>query len=165
MFRIVPGFWGWFCLCVFLPHKEWKKKKKKKHINKILAPTQSRDNPANLFMFMCFSFSSRMVAEWWWMFDSLERVWRTKHNMLGNTDPLSKTLLLSCHSQNIIYGKSHKSHPRLSELRKAHFQKRRGGNDGKRVSNSIFNRRQKHSGATFVENTTKRDARLQNEIG
>ena len=30
--------------------------KKKKHINKFLAPTQSRDNPENLFMFMCFSF-------------------------------------------------------------------------------------------------------------
>ena len=29
---------------------------RKKHINKFLAPTQSRDNPANLFMFMCFSF-------------------------------------------------------------------------------------------------------------
>ena len=27
----------------------------KKHINKLLAPTQSQDNPANLFMFMCFS--------------------------------------------------------------------------------------------------------------
>ena len=26
----------------------------KKQINKCLAPTQSRDNPANLFMFMCF---------------------------------------------------------------------------------------------------------------
>ena len=29
---------------------------RKKHINKFLAPTQSRDNPANLFMFMCFFF-------------------------------------------------------------------------------------------------------------
>ena len=28
----------------------------KKHKNKILTPTQSRDNPANLFMFMCFFF-------------------------------------------------------------------------------------------------------------
>ena len=29
---------------------------RKKHINKFLAPAQSRDNPANVFMFMCFSF-------------------------------------------------------------------------------------------------------------
>ena len=29
---------------------------RKKHINKFLAPTRSRDNPANLFMFMCFFF-------------------------------------------------------------------------------------------------------------
>ena len=29
---------------------------KKKHIHRILPPTQSRDNPAHLFMFMCFSF-------------------------------------------------------------------------------------------------------------
>ena len=29
---------------------------RKKHIHKFLAPTQSWDNPANLFMFMCFSF-------------------------------------------------------------------------------------------------------------
>ena len=29
---------------------------RKKHINKILAPTQSQDNPAILFMFTCFSF-------------------------------------------------------------------------------------------------------------
>ena len=41
-------FWGEFCLCVF-PHKEWPEKK---HINKFLAPTQSRDNPTNLFMFI-----------------------------------------------------------------------------------------------------------------
>ena len=31
----------------------------KKHINNFLAPTQSRDNPANLFMFMFFSFPDR----------------------------------------------------------------------------------------------------------
>ena len=30
--------------------------RKKKHINNFLAPTQSRDTPANLFMFMCFFF-------------------------------------------------------------------------------------------------------------
>ena len=29
---------------------------RKKHINNFLAPTQSRDNPANLLMFMCFFF-------------------------------------------------------------------------------------------------------------
>ena len=29
---------------------------RKEHINKCLPPTQSRDNPANVFMFMCFSF-------------------------------------------------------------------------------------------------------------
>ena len=31
----------------------------KKHINEILPPTQSRDNPANLFMFTCFLFLER----------------------------------------------------------------------------------------------------------
>ena len=50
---IVPGFWGGFCLCVFFSPI---RNDPKKHINKILAPTQSRDNPANLFMFTCFSF-------------------------------------------------------------------------------------------------------------
>ena len=37
---------------------------RKKHINKFLAPTQSRDNPANLLMFMCFFFPSvRWIQE------------------------------------------------------------------------------------------------------
>ena len=49
---IVPEFCGEFCLCVFSPIRN----EKKKHINKFLAPTQSRDNPANLFMFMCVFF-------------------------------------------------------------------------------------------------------------
>ena len=35
----------------------------KKHINKFLAPTQSRDNPANLFMFMCFFFPWKKNAQ------------------------------------------------------------------------------------------------------
>ena len=51
--EIVPGFWGEFCLCVFSPPKGMTRKK---HINNILPPAQSQDNPANLFMFMCFSF-------------------------------------------------------------------------------------------------------------
>ena len=34
---------------------------RKKYIKKIWAPTQSRDNPANLFMFMCFSFPEEQV--------------------------------------------------------------------------------------------------------
>ena len=46
-------------MCFFLPHKE---SPEKKHINKFLAPTQSRDNPAKLFMFMCF-FLSLMTAQ------------------------------------------------------------------------------------------------------
>ena len=63
---IVPGFLVGFCLC-FFTHKEWPEKK---HINNFLAPTQSRDNPANLFMFMCFSFpeykrKSRKPRKWW----------------------------------------------------------------------------------------------------
>ena len=49
---IVPGFWG-DSVYVFSPPKEMTRKK---HINKFLAPTQSRDNPANLFMFVCFLF-------------------------------------------------------------------------------------------------------------
>ena len=48
---IIPGFWGEFCLCVLFSPIGMTRKK---HINNFLAPTQSRDNPANLFMFMCF---------------------------------------------------------------------------------------------------------------
>ena len=49
-------FWGDFVYVFFSPPQgmTWKK-----HINKCLAPTQSRDNPANLFMFMCFSFPEK----------------------------------------------------------------------------------------------------------
>ena len=37
----------------------------KKHVNKILPPTQSWKNPANLFMFnMCFSFPEGIAPEW-----------------------------------------------------------------------------------------------------
>ena len=36
---------------------------RKQHIKKILAPTQSRDNPANLFMFMCFVFPWNLWTE------------------------------------------------------------------------------------------------------
>ena len=43
-------------MCFFSPIRNDPKKKKRKHINNFLAPTQSRDNPANLFMFMCFFF-------------------------------------------------------------------------------------------------------------
>ena len=51
--RDCPGFFWGGCLCVFsLPHKDWPQK----HINRFFAPTQSRENPANLFMFMRFSF-------------------------------------------------------------------------------------------------------------
>ena len=50
---IVPGFWGGSCLCVFSSPQGMTRKK---HINKNLPPTQSRDNPAHLFMFMSFSF-------------------------------------------------------------------------------------------------------------
>ena len=48
---IIPGFGGDF-VYVFSHHKE----RPPKHINNILLPTQSWDNPENLFMFMCFSF-------------------------------------------------------------------------------------------------------------
>ena len=41
------------------PQKEWPEKK---HINKFLAPTQSRNNPTNLFMFMCFFFSLKFES-------------------------------------------------------------------------------------------------------
>ena len=44
------NFVGGFRLCVFFSPP-------KKNINNLLAPTQSRENPANLFLFMCFSFS------------------------------------------------------------------------------------------------------------
>ena len=47
-------FWGGILFYVFFSPI---RNDPKKHINKILPPTQSRDNPANLFMFMCvFSF-------------------------------------------------------------------------------------------------------------
>ena len=36
----------------------------KKHINKILPPTQSRDNPQNLLMFMCFLFLKDSIIFW-----------------------------------------------------------------------------------------------------
>ena len=39
-------------MCFFSPIRN----DPKKHINNFSAPTQSRDNPANLFMFMCFFF-------------------------------------------------------------------------------------------------------------
>ena len=40
-------FRGWLCV---LPHRNFFT-----HMNKVLPPTQSRDNPPNLFMFMFFS--------------------------------------------------------------------------------------------------------------
>ena len=55
---IVLGFFwgGGFCVCLFsLPKRQGMTRKKR--MNKILAPTQSRDNPANLFMFLCFLLS------------------------------------------------------------------------------------------------------------
>ena len=36
---------------------------RKQHINKLLQPTQSRDNPANLFVFMCVFLALRVGAE------------------------------------------------------------------------------------------------------
>ena len=39
----------------FLPKRDDPDNNKKAHINKFLAPNQSQDNPASLFMFMCFS--------------------------------------------------------------------------------------------------------------
>ena len=50
--RDCPGILALF-MCFFSPIRN---DPTKKHINKILAPTQSRDNPANMFMFMCFFF-------------------------------------------------------------------------------------------------------------
>ena len=50
---IVPGFLGGTSfMCFFSPIRN----DPKKHINKVFAPTQSWDNPAHLFMFMCFFF-------------------------------------------------------------------------------------------------------------
>ena len=50
---MIPGFWGGFLfMCFFSPIPNDPKENK----NKFLPPTQSRDNPANLFLFMCFSF-------------------------------------------------------------------------------------------------------------
>ena len=48
-----PYILGEFCLCVFVSSigNDPNKKTHKQH----LPPAQSRDNPANLFMFMCFS--------------------------------------------------------------------------------------------------------------
>ena len=42
---------GGFCLCLFSP--PWGMTLRKKHINKILSSTQSRDNFANLFICLC----------------------------------------------------------------------------------------------------------------
>ena len=52
---IISGFSAKFGLRVFSPKRN-DPGTKKTHINKILAPTQFRDNPANLFMLMYFSF-------------------------------------------------------------------------------------------------------------
>ena len=57
---IVPGFLGEFCffnvcVCFFLSPIRNDPKNTLKHI---FAPTQSRDNPANLFMFMCVFLSA-----------------------------------------------------------------------------------------------------------
>ena len=57
--EFLPGFSGDFCLCVFLHHEDWPKK----HRNKFSPPTRSRDNPPNLFMFMCFSFPEMNSTE------------------------------------------------------------------------------------------------------
>ena len=46
---------GGFCLL-------FSKNDPKKHINKILAPTQSRDNPGHMFMFVCFSPRKRLLS-------------------------------------------------------------------------------------------------------
>ena len=47
-------FWGDFVYVFFFSPI---RNDPKKHINNFLAPIQSRDNPANLYMFMCFFFS------------------------------------------------------------------------------------------------------------
>ena len=52
---IISGFFGGDFVYVFFS-PPIRNDPKKKHINKNLAPTQSRDNPANLFMFMCSFF-------------------------------------------------------------------------------------------------------------
>ena len=52
---------------------------RKKHINKFLAPTQSRDSPANLFMFMCFFFPRNSVPlRCGWKSPSPESNWKRK---------------------------------------------------------------------------------------
>ena len=48
--RIVPGFGVGFCLWVLFSTIT---NDPKKHINNFFTPTQSQDNPANLFMFVC----------------------------------------------------------------------------------------------------------------
>ena len=57
---IVPGFWGDFVYVFFSPRRN----DQRKHINKLLAPIQSRDNPANLF---CFFFPSKKNVFYWVM--------------------------------------------------------------------------------------------------
>ena len=46
-------------MCFFLSPIRNDPKNKRKNINKILAPTQSRDNPANVLIFMWFSFPEK----------------------------------------------------------------------------------------------------------
>ena len=83
-------------MCVFSPPQEMTQKK---HINKILAPTQSRDNPANLFMFM--SESSKPVQIRTYLH---ERPQKTKTNMYKFARPRPR---LVSSNQEQTYTNSH----------------------------------------------------------
>ena len=52
IFMDCPGFWGGSCLCIFSPMRNYPTTKKE-HTTKKCSPTQTRDNPTNMFMFMC----------------------------------------------------------------------------------------------------------------
>ena len=56
---------------------------RQKHINKFWAPTQSRDNPANLFMFVCFSFPD---------------------NLYGSTSPICTAIILRKYCRPALSG-------------------------------------------------------------
>ena len=59
---IVPGVWGEFCLCVFLPHKEWPEKK---NTHKQICGTHPVSGQSRIFVYVYvfFSFPDYFLCE------------------------------------------------------------------------------------------------------
>ena len=68
----------------------------KKHINKILAPTQSRDNPAN--MFVCFSCPEFSMCD-----SDIVFAAKAHPGLITNTTDPPPTQSMSCRFGRLIY--------------------------------------------------------------